>query len=125
MVEVKTTERGWAAHLCVASKCAFRRNTLIEAGEDRVVVSTVGNYRPTGSGETDAIGYDRYYETMAFEAEWEPPYWEANIGRQLSFSSEWAIAEIENETDLRANEMHDAVVAEFVAKLSSGELEDD
>lgn len=40
---VRITYRGWPGHYCSARYCIFRLNTLIEVGDVRVVVSTVGN----------------------------------------------------------------------------------
>ena len=65
----KITERGWAGHFICAARCNFRRNTLIESGDTRVVVSTVGALRlkEDRQGFSD-LGCDRTYETMAFRA---------------------------------------------------------
>lgn len=118
---VKRTERGWTGHFICGHSCLFRRNTLIEHGEDRVVVSTVGAYRRDEKIET--IGADgRYYETMAFNAKQEGPYFEADVSEQLSFESEWAICAdspegLPDDVDNRADQMHEAVVAELMAVL--------
>ena len=86
--KVKRTERGWAGHFICGNDCRFRRNTLLEYGDKRVVVSTVGNLlyiNPiTKKGEITTIGLNRYYETMAFEATFENDfYWEADIGNAI------------------------------------------
>lgn len=117
------TERGWAGHLIVADKCRFRRNTLLENNGDRIVVSTVGGYVPHRQLET--IGASgRYYETMAFKAKKDGEYWEADIFEQVSFESEWAICAespeaLPDDVDNRADQMHEAVVAELSNKLAS------
>jgi len=111
-MRVKRTERGWAGHFICGDRCLFRRNTLIECGGKKIVVSTVGNMRTEGE-VAETIGCDRYYETMAFEAIWVDPYWEADVGRQLEFKSNWALSEVEYETDLKADAMHEAVVKEL------------
>ncbi len=120
--KVKITERGFGAHFIGNRSCGFRRNTLIEKGEKRVVVSTVGNYQPKGSFNKNdkhehEIGARRFYETMAFEAKKEGVYWEANIGVEVPFTSNWALSELEQESDLAADEMHEAVVREIATDL--------
>jgi hypothetical protein len=112
-MRVKITERGYAGHLCVASQCNFRRNTLIEYGDKRIVVSTVGNYNPIHKNKPDTIGINRYYETMAFEAEYIEPYWEANTSKEVGFNSDWAIDRIDFATDMIADAMHEKVVKEL------------
>lgn len=122
MAEIKITERGWPGHFICANKCRFRKNTLIECGEKRVVVSTVGDmlaYNPlTKNNEVQEIGFNRYYETMAFKGVYEDPYWEADVSQQIAFDSEWTINHISRDTDLLAEKMHENVVKEIIKKLS-------
>jgi hypothetical protein len=118
MSEVTRTERGWAGHFIGARECLFRRNTLLECGNKRIVVSTVGSYMPPSAKRPDTIGYQRYYETMAFPAYFEDPYWEADTSAgELSFDSPWSIDHIDGKSDSEANAMHEAVVEEFTAKM--------
>ena len=115
------TERGWAGHFICSGDCLFRRNTLIESGERRIVVATVGNEYIEGRGHQTIGSGNRVYETMAFEAKFNDPYWEADILKSLAFESEWSIScsprKMARDLDLRANEMHEAVVREFVDRL--------
>ena len=122
----KITERGWGGHFICAERCLFRRNTLIDFGKKKIVVSTVGMMRDLhdfqGKNGFDAIGAGgRYYETMAFRAKKEGQYWDADVTKQISFDSEWAICSEEgwkklpDDADNKANDMHEAVVAELAA----------
>lgn len=120
---VRKTERGWAGHFIVSTYCLFRRNTLLECGTRRVVVSTVGNYRPRPieNGAAESIGSSRHYETMVFRAKYEAPYWEADTARgELSFDANWRLEGVRQESDQKANDMHEAVVAEFTTRLAKG-----
>ena len=124
MIEVKRTERGWAGHFICAHRCRFRRNTLLEAGDTRIVVSTVGLMEdPLSKGDNPGfseIGYNRHFETMAFHAQYDGRYWDADVTRgELRFDSEWAIPE--PDADDRANDMHEAVVHEISDRLAAGE----
>lgn len=119
----KITERGWAGHFICADRCEFRRNTLIDFGHKKVIVSTVGMMRDLEqSGKFDTIGAGgRYYETMAFVAKKDGPYWDIDVSRQLSFESEWAICaesveKLPKDADNIANDMHDAVVSELATR---------
>lgn len=121
--KIKITERGWAGHFCGALECRFRRNTLIEFGEQRIVVSTVGLWQPfpeIDEGFTQ-LRSDCYFETAAF---WSDPnderYRDADVTREIPISSPWKISEID--ADDKANEMHDTVVQELSIKLQKGEL---
>lgn len=114
---VKRTERGWAGHYICSQECQFRRNTLLENGDIRIVVSTVG--RMLRKLTYVEIGCGRYFETMAFHAYREDGrYWDADVTKQVYFDAPWAIAEIDS--DDKANDMHEAVVDEIIAKLESG-----
>lgn len=117
---LKRTERGWAGHFIAAQRCRFRRNTLLECGEVRIVISTVGLMEhPMDRRQFMEIGFDRHYETMAFHAAFDGRYWNADVGRQVNFDAPWSIAEVDAED--RANEMHEAVVAEIMARMAAGE----
>lgn len=116
---VNRVERGWAGHFICARSCLFRRNTLLEKDGVYVVVSSVGSM--VIEGRLDTVGVGRYYETMAFFSdESDTRYHDIDVSRQISFESEWAIAE--QDADDRANDMHETVVAELSRKLEEGSL---
>lgn len=124
-MSVKRTERGWAGHFICADRCRYRRNTLIEGLTDKVVVSTVGAFFTENGLETIGAG-GRYYETMAFGAMKEGMYIEADVRDERSFSSEWAICTdipsyLPDDVDNHADAMHEAVVAEFMNRMSGEE----
>jgi len=125
-MKAKTTERGWAGHFICANRCRFRRNTLVEYGDIKIVVSTVGLMEDWkgdkyNTEKFETIGFERYYETMCFYANQDDTkYYDANVSREVSFDSEWAIGEIDKEVE--ANVMHDTVVREICSKLKSGDL---
>lgn len=121
--EVRVTERGWAGHLIFADACRFRRNTLLEYKDKKWIVSTVGAM-PANKYSLDksengftTIGFGRYYETMAFEAQKKGVYWDANVERQIDFDSNWALNECDFNSDQKANDMHENVVKELIAKI--------
>lgn len=127
--EVRRTERGWAGHFWCARDCLFRRNTLLECGKLRIVVSSVGLMENVLKGKGlgfesnfTKLGPGRYYETMAFHAKSnDTRYHDADVSRQISFNSNWSISELD--ADDKANDMHEAVVAELTRKLEDGELQ--
>ena len=132
MNEVKRTERGWAGHFICARDCTFRRNTLLEYGDKKWIISTVGcqvarhdclpYYK---KGDIITVGANRWYETMAFEAENIGGYLDANVQKQINFDSEWGIwgenwidvLEKYSLPDLAANDMHEKVVEELMEKI--------
>jgi hypothetical protein len=120
----KITERGWAGHFICADRCTFRRNTLLDFGRKKIIISTVGMMRDNEKdGNFYTIGAGgRYYETMAFHAKKEGPYWDIDVSRQISFKSEWAICagslkELPRDADNKANDMHDTVVSELSGQI--------
>jgi hypothetical protein len=112
MSKVKRTERGWGGHFISATRCRFRRNTLLECGEKRIVVSTVGAW---DNGEP--IGYNSYYETKAFHAHNDGIYWDANTSKEVHFKSKWHVTTLSETSDAEANAMHEAVVSELSERL--------
>lgn len=121
---VTITERGWPAHYICVDHCRFRRNTLVECGGRRFVVSTVGAMRNCEDTIWEKIGAGRYFETMVFKAKQSEPYgyWDADIERSVSgWKGRWCITEPPRfESDKEANAMHEAIVAELKAKLEKG-----
>ena len=130
---VKVTERGWAGHFICADKCQFRRNTLLEYKDKKWIVSTVEAMPqpealrkiPEFCSENgyDTIGFNRYYETMAFEAQEVKDddgnviYYDINVSKMIDFDSDWAIDHIDFTTDKLANEMHENVVNELIEAI--------
>ena len=130
---VKITERGWAGRFICSDMCKFRRNRLLEYGDKKWIVSTVGAMPQSetmrkipefcSKNGFETIGLGRYYETMAFEA--EPIkneegvviYYDADVEKQIDFDGNWAINDCSFETDKYANEMHDKVVEELIKKI--------
>lgn len=121
--KVKRTERGWAGHFICADNCQFRRNTLLEYGDRKWVISTVGRLLTTDY-ETKKLkfytigAFNRYYETMAFVgAKDEDGYIDANTSEPIDFENDWAIHDIEVDSEQRANDMHEKVVEELMEKI--------
>lgn len=132
--KVIITERGWPGHFICAYDCLFRRNTLITYNNIKWVVSTVGakRYSPVippelrGDDLVEQIGYNRYYETMAFESKYDE-YDDADVTKEISFNSEWGLfAESWDKLlkkyplpDATANEMHNKIVEELCEKIKT------
>ena len=117
---VQRTERGWRGHFCCAHRCLFRRNTLLEYENIKIVVSTVGLMRDLKEEGFEEIGRHRYYETMAFHSDPEDTrYHDADVSREVSFDSPWRIGCLD--ADDEANAMHEAVVLEISKRLLKGE----
>ena len=116
--EVKRTERGWAGHFICSNMCLFRRNTLLEFEDKKWVVSTVGRFI-SSINRIEPIGVgNRYYETMAFKGSLDKDgYIDANVSEPIDFESNWAINDIKDDSEQRANDMHEKVVEELIKKI--------
>ena len=119
-MKAKRTERGWAGHFICADRCRFRRNTLIEYYDTKIVISTVGLMVKLGKVQGfDTVGHNRYFETMAFHTEAEDKrFYDADVCQEVAFNADWSISEID--ADDKANDMHEAVVDEIMAGLENG-----
>lgn len=117
---VKRTERGWAGHFICADSCKFRRNTLLECGDVKVVVSSVGAMYV--DGKLTEIGLGRHYETMAFYVDpTSGKYKDADVSEEIFFESNGALKwHKDGYIDNEANDMHEAVVDELTRKLEEG-----
>lgn len=123
------TERGWAGHFICSGNCLFRRNTLIEYKSRKWIVSTIGGlYRfdpIEKKKKLDTVGHNRWYETMAFEADLNSPYLDADVSKEISFNSDWGLfastwdelTEKYPKPDAAANDMHETVVSELMGKI--------
>ena len=121
---IKRTERGWIGHFICGSRCKFRRNTLLEYDDIKIVVSTVGNlWLSRDDSEPETVGCGRYYETMAFHSNKNDTiYHDADTTNQVDFDSEWSIDYYDTEdVDNVANDMHETVVSEITDKLLQGD----
>lgn len=121
---VNRTERGWAGHFIGANECRFRRNTLLEYEDKKLVVSTVGSYcNPRGTVET--IGHERWYETMVFEGCEENGYIEANVNKPIQVDGDWGIwgktweEVLANHPtpDNAANDLHEKIVEQMIERI--------
>lgn len=115
MKQVKRTERGWPGHFICSDRCLFRRNTLLEYEDKKMVVSTVGRLMVEYWGRLtlNTVGHERYYETMAFLSDKKDTvYNDIDVGKQVSLDCNWKLNEID---DIKANEMHENAV-DWVSK---------
>jgi len=120
--QVKRIERGWPSLFVNGDICRFNRNTLLERGDTRYIISTVGAYYPEKEGGCIKISDNGYYETAIFEAKEESGYWDIDIDKELAIPDgcDWAITDITLESDMLANEMHEKIVSAVQSVLENG-----
>lgn len=118
----RRTERGWAGHFWSAEKCLFRRNTLLELGDVKVVVSSVGMMYDFGLQCYSKIGLSSYYETMVFHAMLiHGVYWDADLERKISLRGGNRISSPYQ--DMLANDMHENAITEISRRMLEGTIE--
>lgn len=122
MSAVTRTERGWAGHFCAADRCKFRRNTLVSDGASAVVISSVGLM--IVNDKVEAIGCERWYESLVFVAEEGDGYWDASHWSEIDNSGLCAETYelLGDLPDLQANDMHERMVAKYMGIAERGEL---
>ena len=118
------TERGWAGHYILSGRCLFRRNTLIEYGFHKIIISTVGNLVDDTIPERPVIQMGvmpgHFYETMAFYADRRSKYFDANVRKPVKINMSTVITK--HGKDIEANKMHEAVVKEIIDRIFKGNL---
>lgn len=122
-MEPKRTERGWAGHYISSDRCQFRRNTLVEYENQKIVISTVGlllNFKNTQRVEFLRFGsYQYHFETMVFHAKPDDTrFHDADITRPIHPEQQWFIKK--QNADDQANDMHEAIVQEIIDGLMAG-----
>lgn len=122
--DVVKTERGWAGHFIGGHDCLFRRNTLLEKGDTRYIVSTIGAYIPVEGEGCVKVNSFGYYETVIFEAMLEDGYWDINVEKEISPPDEcaWYIENLEQNSDNEANAMHEKMVDEISRLMETGNI---
>lgn len=113
---IKRTERGWPGHFICSDECKFSRNTLLENGKTKIIVSTVGRWL-SKYGVIQQIRPGAYFETMAFYARYDSGYWLCNVQMEVTFESPGLLNSVHVG---KADFMHEKVVDEISLQLENG-----
>lgn len=140
---ITVKERGWAGHYICGSRCIYHRNTLISYNDKKIVVSTIGKYRPVltnpdccfhlingfeslGGGQVEG---NRYYETAIAYAKFTRGYWEYSpddeIYDDLLVKYQDKISRIDPgfiDSDEYADEYHDKIIQTVIDFLKENKL---
>ena len=122
MSKVIRTERGWIGHYICADRCLFRRNTLLEYGDFAIIISTIGLMKTIDKKSYEEVGAGRYFETMVFHAKKNDRWKDANISKQIYPDTNCYISELD--ADDKANDMHEAIIKEFIEKLINNKIKE-
>ncbi len=119
--EIKRTERGWGGHYICALRCRFRRNTLLEYKDTKIVISTVG-LKMSLNDKTIFEPVDEtknsYFETKVFYTDPKCKRWhDADISNEIKVVNECYICSID--ADDKANKMHENVVNEIIQRIGT------
>ena len=119
---VTITERGWPGHFILGHRCLWRRNTLLELGERRLVVSSVGRCLDKSDDQETFMaigGNGRMMETMTFVARYDDPYWEADIHRPLHNGRTWFSKDASRNATLEYEMIHLITVKHWQSEIES------
>lgn len=126
---MNVTERGWIGHYCLGDRCLFRRNTLIEHNNEKIVVSSVGNQINIHAKDYPNVvtieplqqhnGKKMFFETKVFKAD-DSPYMDADISQELTYESE--PVDCYTILDMDWDAFHDRVVEEMKLKIEGGKV---
>lgn len=118
---MRITERGWPGHYICSDRCVFHRNTLLSHKGKNIIISTVGRSKSKSGGLPDTIGYNRYYETRVFEGKKYKGYIDLAVEKEIAIPNiQCAIKEINWESDLLANNMHEEAIKKVKQLLREG-----
>lgn len=131
--KVVRTERGWPGHYICAHQCMYRRNTLLEYGDVKIVVSSVGNFCIGTKSfnakvdEMERVGFNRFYECMAFEAKQNGPYWDSDVTKEVCVKTHNvypcnAVEKLPDDIDNLADQTHEANVEDIATRMVAGEF---
>lgn len=128
MEEIIRTERGWCGYIKGYQYCLFRRNTLLEYLNKKIVIATLGNFIDPYRWKVMPISNDVWYETIAGYAINKEGYWDIDGDRRIGIKTPHAIygsmdylLEKFKTPDIYANNMHEDVVKEMMDRI----VEDD
>lgn len=121
MGSIKRIERGWCGYIKGHQYCLFRRNTILEYDNKKIVIATLGNYINPFEYCNTPIYDDVWYLTIAGHAVEKNGYWEIDGDGQIPIKSIHEIRGTEEEIfnkypliDLSANRMHETAVEEMM-----------
>lgn len=117
---VKRTERGWAGHFISAHQCRFRRNTLLEFEDKKIIISSVGLLEYPYEEGFQTVNSFAYFETRIFHALSDNRWSDIDVNKEIFVDAPCHINIID--ADDEANKMHDIVVLEIHNKLLKGEI---
>jgi hypothetical protein len=122
-MDVIVTERGYSAHFCLSERCRFVRNTLLEYGDNKLIVSTVGRMRSLDDKKYERTNASAYYETMVFKAVYIEPYWEIDPLSELYIDGvpRELTEDICHESDFKADLIHDNMVNHIKTNMENYE----
>lgn len=124
MEDIKRTERGWCGYIQGYQYCLFRRNTLIEYNNKKIVIATLGNFIDPFRWKVMPLKDDIWYESIAGYAIDSNGYWDINpqdiipirCKHTISGTLDHIVEKI-GTPDIYANKIHEDVVNEMIDRI--------